>query len=55
MSEQLQQALDSIKGRQMSAEELEAQRVSFVYGNAPSEDQGTKASVRRSLSTAQFA
>ncbi len=55
MSEELRRALESIKGHKMSARELDAQRISFVYGNAAQEDQGTKESVRRSLNLAEFA
>lgn len=49
MSEELMEALESLKDYRMTPEEIEEQRISFVYGNAPSEDQGTKESVKRSL------
>lgn len=55
MSEELKKALDSIKGYKMSPDELDAQRISFVYGNGASDDQGTKETVRRSLKNAEFA
>lgn len=55
MSEELYKALEGLKDYKMNREELEAQRVSFVYGNAPDEDQGTKESVRRSLDLAEIA
>jgi hypothetical protein len=47
MTEELQKALEALKGHKMSAAELDAQRISFAYGNAPKEDQGTKEAVRR--------
>jgi hypothetical protein len=53
MSEELQRALESIKGHRMNAEEREAQRVSFVYGNASSKDNGTKEAVVRALDLAE--
>jgi hypothetical protein len=55
MSDELKNALESIKGHKMTADELDAQRVSFVYGNAPAEDQGTKESVKRSLDLVEVA
>lgn len=55
MSEELQRALESIKGHRMTADERDAQRISFVYGNAPQEDHGTKESVRRALDLAEYA
>ena len=55
MSEELVKALESIKGHTMSTEEREAQRISFVYGNAPDGDQGTKESVRRAIDLAEVA
>lgn len=55
MSEELMKALESLKDYRMSHEEIEAQRVSFVYGNAPEEDNGTKESVKRSIEMAEFA
>lgn len=55
MSEELRKALESIKGHRMTAEQRESQRLSFVYGNAPSEDQGTKETVRRALDLAEYA
>jgi hypothetical protein len=54
MNEELRKELDGLKGKKMSPEELEAQKISFVYGNAPKEDKGTKASVRRSLELADL-
>lgn len=55
MSEELKRALESIKGHRMTADERDAQRISFVYGNASAEDQGTKESVRRALDLAEYA
>lgn len=49
MTEALLRELDRVRGREMSSAEIEAQRVSFVYGNAPSDDLGTKETVRKSL------
>lgn len=55
MTEELRKALDALKGKKMSSEELDAQRTSFVYGNAPKEDKGTKEDVRRSLTEPDYA
>jgi hypothetical protein len=55
MSEELKKALESLKDYRMSHEEIEAQRISFVYGNAPEQENGTKESVRRSIDMAEFA
>jgi hypothetical protein len=55
MTEELRMALDAIKGKKMSAAELEAQRISFAYGNAPKEDKGTKDTVRRSSEMTELA
>lgn len=55
MTEELRQELERLKNHKMSAAELDAQRVSFVYGNAPKEDKGTKESVRRSLGQVEAA
>lgn len=55
MSEALARELERVKGREMSPAEIEAQRVSFVYGNAASDDHGTKETVRRSLELAAAA
>lgn len=52
MSEQLRRELARVKGREMTPAEVEAQRVSFVYGNAPADDHGTRETVRRSLELA---
>lgn len=49
MMTELEKELQRIRGREMSPEEIEAQRVSFVYGNAPADDHGTKETVRKSL------
>ena len=49
MTEELARELERVMGRTMTATEVESQRVSFVYGNAPSDDLGTKDTVRRSL------
>ncbi|MEO5774818.1 MAG: hypothetical protein ABIQ32_11975 [Sphingomicrobium sp.] len=55
MSEELRAALESLKGYQMSQEERDAQRISFIYGNASSEDNGTKESVERAIDMAEMA
>lgn len=55
MSEELEKALESLKGYRMSQEELDAQRISFVYGNASTEDKGTKESVKRAIEMAEIA
>lgn len=49
MTNELEKELQRIRGREMTPAEVEAQRVSFVYGNAPADDHGTKETVRRSL------
>jgi len=54
MNDELRKELDRLKDTKMTPEELEAQKISFVYGNAPEEDKGTKASVRRSLELADL-
>jgi len=53
VTDELKKELAKMNGRKMSAAEIDAQRVSFAYGNAPKEDKGTKASVRRALRSAQ--
>ena len=55
MSEELRAALESVKGYRMSQEELDAQRISFVFGNAPSEEESTKESVHRAVDLAEIA
>lgn len=55
MTEELRQALEKFNGKAMPAAEFEAQRLSFVYGNAPAEDQGTKEDVRRRLTEPDYA
>lgn len=54
MSEELRKALESVKGYQMNQKELDAQRVSFVFGNAPAEENSTKESVQRAVDLAQI-
>jgi hypothetical protein len=54
MNDELRKALDRLKGTKMSADEFDAQRLSFIYGNAPTEDKGTKEDVRRSLTEADY-
>lgn len=55
MTEELRQRLEQLKGRPMPSTEFEAQRLSFIYGNAPEEDKGTKEDVRRSLTEPDYA
>lgn len=52
MTENLKAELSRVLGREMSPADVEAQRVSFVYGNAPADDHGTKETVRKSLELA---
>jgi hypothetical protein len=52
MTEELKKELQRVKGREMTPAEVEVQRVSFVYGNAPADDHGTKETVRKSLELA---
>lgn len=52
MTEELKRELQRTRGRVMTPAEIEAQRVSFVYGNAPSDDHGTKETVKKSLELA---
>ena len=52
MTEKLEMELQRVKGREMSPAEVEAQRVSFVYGNAPADDHGTKETIKKSLEIA---
>lgn len=54
MSEELLAALESVKGYRMTREELDAQRVSFVYGNAPEEENSTRESVERAVDLAEM-
>ena len=54
MSDELSRALEGVRNHRMSRAELEEQRVSFVYGNAPADDTGDKESIRRALHLAQF-
>lgn len=55
MSDELKAALESVKGYKMTSEELDAQRVSFVYGNAPAEEESTKESVQKAVDLAEIA
>jgi hypothetical protein len=54
MNDDLREALDRLKGTKMSTAEFEAQRLSFIYGNAPTEDKGSKEDVRRSLTEPDY-
>ena len=47
MTDELKKALNALKGHKMTPAEMDAQRISFAYGNAPKEDKGTKEAVRR--------
>ena len=44
---ELQRLLDAARGKEVSEEELQEQRISFAYGNAPESELITKESVRR--------
>jgi hypothetical protein len=55
MSEELRKALDGLKDYRMNQEELDAQRISFVYGNAASDGNDTKESVKRAVDLAEYA
>lgn len=55
MSDELREALESVKGYKMSEQEIDAQRISFVYGNAPAEENSTRESVQRAVDLAQMA
>lgn len=55
MSEELRLALESLKDYKMSQTEMDAQRLSFVYGNASSDDNGTKEAVERAIEMAEMA
>ncbi len=43
---ELMRALDSLRGKVISEEELREQRISFAFGNAPASHLITKESVR---------
>lgn len=47
--EQLNAAIEKSRHHRMTKEEREAQRVSFVWGNAPEGDDGTFETVRQHL------
>ncbi|EQB06240.1 hypothetical protein [Sphingobium baderi] len=55
MTNELRNALDSLRGYRMTQQDLDAQRVSFVYGNAPSKGNDTKESVKKAIDLAQMA
>jgi hypothetical protein len=46
VSPELQRLLDASRAREVTEEELQEQRVSFAFGNAPESDLITKDSVR---------
>jgi hypothetical protein len=47
MTDELEKALAALKGYKMTEAEMNAQRISFAYGNAPKEDKGTKEAVAK--------
>lgn len=49
LDEAVSQAIEAGRNRVMSLKEREAQLVSFVWGNAPEGNQGTRESVRKNL------
>lgn len=55
VTDELREELERQRGTKMTFQELEAQKISFVYGNAPQADKGTKASVKKSLELAELA
>lgn len=46
MNRELEKLLESARQRQMTPEEIEAQRVSFAYGNAADGDKSTIETVK---------
>lgn len=46
---ELEQLLEAARHKRVSDEELKEQRVSFVYGNAPTDSAITKESARRAV------
>jgi hypothetical protein len=46
MTSELEKLLDAARRRKMTPDELEAQRVSFAFGNAPDGECGSIESVR---------
>ena len=52
MDEKLTREIERVKGHVMSPADIAAQRESFVYGNAPADDRGTRETVRKSLELA---
>jgi hypothetical protein len=55
MSDELREALESVRGYKMTEEDIDAQRISFVYGNAPREENSTKEAVQRAVDLAEIA
>jgi len=49
LDERVNAAIEAGRHRKMSPEEREAQLVSFVWGNAPEGNQGTRETVRKNL------
>lgn len=49
MNEKLKGLIAKARKRKMTRKELEAQQVSFAYGNAPKSSKTTKRSVRAAL------
>jgi hypothetical protein len=49
MNKQLKQLVARARTRRMTAKDLEAQQISFAYGNAPKGARTTKDSVRAAL------
>lgn len=47
MTEELRKALEALKDHKMTEAEMNAQRISFAFGNAPRGEKGTKEDVRR--------
>lgn len=51
---ELRALLDSVKGKQITREQFQEQRISFAYGNAPATSGITKASVRKTANKVVF-
>lgn len=52
---ELDQVLESVRGRPITEDQLQEQRVSFAYGNAPSGSKITKDSVRTASRSTRIA
>ena len=55
MSDRINILIEKLREHKMTAQELSEQRISFVFGNSPKEDQSTKEEVREAVTTAKVA